>query len=295
MPDPLIFGDIPGYPVGSLFEDRMALHRAGVHRATQAGISGRAQEGADSIVLSGGYEDDADKGAVIIYTGEGGRDNSTGKQVRDQVLTRGNHALMVSLREQLPVRLIRGYHPGNPFAPEVGYRYDGLFFVHEAWHELGKSGFQVWKFRLVQRAASDSIAIQNSPNGVPGPADRRIAYRHEVVRDPLVALHVKRLYEYSCQVCGLKLDTPAGPYAEGAHIQPLGAPHHGPDMVGNMLCLCPNHHVLFDAGAWGVAADGSLVGITGILKIHPDHGLRHECISYHREHIFVPEELRDLG
>ena len=70
MPGP-VFGHIPGYPVGSRFENRAALAEAGVHRHRQAGISGSATKGADSIVLSGGYEDDQDLGNLIIYTGYG--------------------------------------------------------------------------------------------------------------------------------------------------------------------------------------------------------------------------------
>lgn len=38
-------------------------------------------EGAAAIVMSGGYEDDYDIGTEILYTGEGGNDPSTGKQV----------------------------------------------------------------------------------------------------------------------------------------------------------------------------------------------------------------------
>ena len=47
--------------------------------------------GAESIALSGGYEDDADLGDVIIYTGQGGQEN--GRQVADQELKLGNLAL----------------------------------------------------------------------------------------------------------------------------------------------------------------------------------------------------------
>jgi putative restriction endonuclease len=34
-------------------------------------------------VLSGGYVDDNDEGDVIIYTGQGGRDPATGRQIKD--------------------------------------------------------------------------------------------------------------------------------------------------------------------------------------------------------------------
>jgi len=55
-----VFGEIEGVKEGDLFDDRRVLSAAGVHRPTQAGISGSVADGADSIVLSGGYEDDED-------------------------------------------------------------------------------------------------------------------------------------------------------------------------------------------------------------------------------------------
>ncbi len=82
-----IFGHVPGYPVGSRFETRASLSEAGLHRPTVAGISGSEKDGVDSIVLSGGYEDDQDLGTEIVYTGHGGRDQQTGRQVSDQAFT----------------------------------------------------------------------------------------------------------------------------------------------------------------------------------------------------------------
>jgi putative restriction endonuclease len=89
-----IFGEIPGVAVGAVFPTRRALHDAGVHRPLQGGISGAGLEGADSIILSGGYEDDIDFGDEIIYTGHGGKDPRTGNQIADQQLTVGNLALV---------------------------------------------------------------------------------------------------------------------------------------------------------------------------------------------------------
>ncbi len=66
----------------------------------------------------------------------------------DQELVRNNLALALSCQKGLPVRLIRGSDPGNPFAPPEGYRYDGLFRVEDYWRETGRSGFRVWRFRL---------------------------------------------------------------------------------------------------------------------------------------------------
>ena len=45
-----------------------------VHRPPMAGIAGKVEEGSQSIVLAGGYEDDEDNGDTFLYTGAGGRD-----------------------------------------------------------------------------------------------------------------------------------------------------------------------------------------------------------------------------
>ena len=84
-------------------------------------------------------------------------------------------------------------------------------------------------------------------------------------------------------MCGARIETPAGPYAEAAHITPLGAPHHGPDTAENILCLCPNHHVLFDHGGVTVADDLSLVGEPGSLRTHSGHPIAAEHLRSHRE------------
>ncbi|MFD0222818.1 HNH endonuclease [Streptomyces hirsutus] len=58
---------------------------------------------------------------------------------------------------------------------------------------------------------------------------------------------MKRLHDDRCQICGLQLSTRFGTYSEAAHIRGLGRPHNGPDKLSNLLALCPNHHVQFDA------------------------------------------------
>jgi putative restriction endonuclease len=160
-----IFGHIDGIPVGASFPDRRALLEAGVHRQLQAGIAGSATEGADSIVVSGGYEDDDDFGDLIIYTGQGGNDPATKRQVADQQLTLGNAALAESCRKGLPVRVIRGRNPDSAYAPPRGFRYDGLYYVDEYWQAQGKSGFSIWRFRLISQER------RPTPEAVePGPA-----------------------------------------------------------------------------------------------------------------------------
>lgn len=278
------FGHLEGHPVGSHFADRQELSKAGVHRPTQAGIAGSKYVGADSIVLSGGYEDDRDFGDEILYTGQGGRDPSTGAQVHDQELNRGNLALAKSAMKGLPVRVIRGHSAVSKFAPDEGYRYDGLYRVTGYWRECGTSGYYVWRYRLVRIESQSSHLIRETETDYDPPerAARRVV---RVVRESEQADTIKDWYDHTCQVCGTRLEGTAGPYAEAAHIQPLGDPHRGPDILPNMLCLCPNHHVLLDYGAFSIADDHELLGAPGKLAMARTHELDRDCLTYHREHI----------
>ena len=69
-----------------------------------------------------------------------------------------------------------------------------------------------------------------------------------------------------------------------AHIRPLGRPHSGPDVPENVLCLCPNCHVLFHQGAITVNDDFSLQGAAGKLRLHPQHLVDVVHVRYHRKH-----------
>ncbi|GAB3546747.1 YDG/SRA domain-containing protein [Spirosoma fluminis] len=135
---------------GDWFENRIELSRSGLHRPRRAGISGTAADGAESVVLSGVYEDDLDLGEVIWYAGHGERDTKTGHQVADQTLDRYNLALVRSYERKRPLRLIRGAGLHNEFAPETGYRYEGLYCIERVGRVKGKSGYWIWMFKLVQ-------------------------------------------------------------------------------------------------------------------------------------------------
>lgn len=276
-------GEIAGFAVGATFRDRAELLHAEVHRQNQAGISYVPQGPAESIVLNEGYEDDVDEGETVTYTGQGGRDPNTGQQIADQDLTRGNAALAVSHSQGSPVRVIRGPKLRSQFAPAAGYRYDGLYFVERYWEDVGRSGFRIWRYRLRR---DDGTRAPWQPPAMPpaGPAPRVSGTIQRLVRNTVIGQRVKELHNYRCQVCGTRLETPAGPYAEAAHIQPLGRPHDGPDIEGNLLCLCPNHHVLFDDGAFGVADDFTLIGLAGKLRMVSGHSLQAVFFEYHRRH-----------
>ena len=151
----VVFGSIKGVSIGQIFIRRRDLSDAGVHAPLQAGIWGGANEGACSIVLSGGYEDDIDDLDFILYTGHGGQENK--KQVADQQFTVGNQGLVLSCELKLPVRVIRGEQIPN--GPDHGYRYDGLYYVQKYERVRGKSGFYVCRFHLKNGADIDDIAV----------------------------------------------------------------------------------------------------------------------------------------
>jgi hypothetical protein len=70
------------------------------------------------------------------------------------------------------------------------------------------------------------------------------------IRDTQMSRNLKRKYNFTCQICDLRLSAVDGRgYAEGAHVIPFGRPHQGPDHQDNLLVLCPNHHTEFDMGA----------------------------------------------
>lgn len=152
IPRPMLsarqFGPIPGFPVGSVFPDRKTLTDSGIHRPPMAGIWG-GKAGAESIVISGGYEDDIDEWDVVIYTGHGGNDTRTKKQIAHQQLIQGNLGLVANLNSGAPVRVIRGARSHTEFSPRFGYRYDGLYRVERYWPEEGKSGFRIYRFEVV--------------------------------------------------------------------------------------------------------------------------------------------------
>jgi putative restriction endonuclease len=79
------------------------------------------------------------------------------------------------------------------------------------------------------------------------------------------------------------LETPAGTYAEGAHIKGLGEAHGGPDTESNILCLCPNHHVLFDNYAISITDDFRVLGIPGDIRLHLVHEICLDYVRYHRQ------------
>jgi predicted restriction endonuclease len=108
---------------------------------------------------------------------------------------------------------------------------------------------------------------------------RSLAQMERIIRDTTVSVWVKRVHEYCCQICGLALQLSSGQlYAEAHHVRPLGKDHNGPDVIENILCVCPNHHVLLDFGA--IAIDKSKLHYVGGHEINDDYVEYHNSVIY---------------
>jgi putative restriction endonuclease len=143
---------------------------------------------------------------------------------------------------------------------------------------------------MLHRVPASAALILRDESSPPARVEQTI---QRIVRDTRVTRQIKELYDYTCQVCDVCLPTPVAPYAEAAHIRPLGRPHDGKDILSNVLCLCPNDHVLFDFGAitvspntFLVTGDRSVEGRT--LLMRPRHKVDPANLDYHGEAIFVP-------
>ncbi|KAH8148550.1 uncharacterized protein LAJ45_07261 [Morchella importuna] len=112
-------GDL-GLVVGDVWPDRESMHREGVHASLQAGICGDHNYGAYSIVANGVYRDE-DKGDEIWYCGTDAKG--------DRRPTSYTKYLMRSVALGNPLRVFRGKDCPGTFAPQKGFRYDGMYLA----------------------------------------------------------------------------------------------------------------------------------------------------------------------
>jgi hypothetical protein len=97
-----------------------------------------------------------------------------------------------------------------------------------------------------------------------------------IIRDSLLSRRVKQLHGYKCQLCCHSIELADGlRYAEAHHLQPLGSPHDGPDIEGNVICLCPNCHVELDYGVRSLRKED--------ITVVPGHVIDERFIRYHNE------------
>ena len=110
-------------------------------------------------------------------------------------------------------------------------------------------------------------------------ATRILVNEYRVLRDTAISYRVKTTYNFRCQLCSTTIQAPSGKrYAEAHHIKPLGAPHNGPDVFENVLCVCPNCHAKLDYGIIPLDARK--------IDIDVAHNLGMSFIQYHNDSVF---------
>ncbi|EGO03458.1 hypothetical protein SERLA73DRAFT_69325 [Serpula lacrymans var. lacrymans S7.3] len=181
--DPKVYGSIPGIKVGTWWPTRQGCSADAVHAPWVAGISAGPQ-GAYSVALSGGYDDDVDLGYALqvifildthhlelkcgplsfVELARTPDQLRTAPQSSDQTFENHfNKALKKSAETRKPVRVIRGYKAMSSFAPKEGYRYDGLYVVQKAWIEQGLNpgGYLVCKFAFLSLPEQGPLPVRS--------------------------------------------------------------------------------------------------------------------------------------
>lgn len=116
------------------------------------------------------------------------------------------------------------------------------------------------------------VAIDVDVNELPTRIRTEIS---RIVRDTKIARELKRLYDGQCQLCGERLEISEDEfYLEAHHLKPLGQPHNGPDVMKNLICVCPNCHVLLDFSVQKL----SVKNLKSSL-----HDIGPEFINYHND------------
>jgi hypothetical protein len=121
------------------------------------------------------------------------------------------------------------------------------------------------------------LEIENTSE--PEETPRQSVTIDRIIRDTAISRRIKDLHESKCQICGKTIPLGGNKYyAEAHHIKPLGKPHHGPDVAENIVCLCPEHHVLLDYGI--IKLDLKTIKNVG------SHRISDKYIDYHNDVLF---------
>jgi len=151
-------GDVYGHNSlvnGQWWPLQICLVRDGAHSDMQGGISGKTNQGAWSIVLSagnresGGVYPNIDKGDILHYCG-------TDAKQPDGAVTENTKRMIESYQLKKPVRVFRSSKaPNKEWAPDAGFRYDGLYDV-DSYTTIDEKT-QCHRFKMIRQAGQDPI------------------------------------------------------------------------------------------------------------------------------------------
>jgi len=181
----------------------------------------------------------------------------------------------------------RNHHIDDKIRQTLQYlRDDGLVVFHD-------------RGRYSLNVEHPTVEVETPPPVLP-PGRARPALRTALttmrLRDTVLGLTLKRLYRHKCQVCLKGVPLAGADYVESHHLRPLGRPHEGPDTPGNIIVVCPNHHVMFDRGAAAIQpprltlvhAKAKVFRPNQRLHVVSGHTLARFHIRYHYKNIFSP-------
>jgi hypothetical protein len=148
---------------GAWFPSQLAALRDGGHGSSQGGITGNPTSGAYSVIMAGGVDPSGqpypneDRGSEVLYCGTDNKDKTRNQPSPETASLLTNH------RTKQPVRLFRSQNLDSPFAPELGFRYDGLYDV-ASYEDMDPpdNKRRRHRFKLVRRAEQDPIRSQGA-------------------------------------------------------------------------------------------------------------------------------------
>jgi hypothetical protein len=158
---------------GSWYPSQLAVLRDGGHGASQGGITASPTDGAYSVIMAGGMDPkgrpypNIDNGDDVLYCGT----DNTNPEV--DAPSHDTKAMLVNHATEKPVRLFRSSNLNNKYAPELGFRYDGLYSV-KGYEKMDPDGERRnrHRFQLVRCDGQDPIRSD-------GPAKRPTAQEVE--------------------------------------------------------------------------------------------------------------------
>ena len=148
-----------GLSVGQWWPYQICALRDGAHGSMMAGIAGGENEGAFSILVSGGkYTDlDTDNGTTLLYTGSQAPHAPTPLSASPNEFSSGTKALQRSHQLGRWIRVLRSAKGKSVWAPRTGIRYDGLYRITEERVKRNRAGGRYVLFRLERREGQGSL------------------------------------------------------------------------------------------------------------------------------------------
>ena len=131
------------------------------------------------------------------------------------------------------------------------------------------------------RIAGYEAALESLPS-----KPEMVPVADEFTRNTAFARLVRRVYDYQCAMCGLRIITPSGSSPiDAAHLIPWSESHD--DSPANGIALCKLHHWALDVGL--VAPNHKLKWVVSPLLDRRRNSER-ELTRFHRAAILLPQE-----